>query len=50
MILIIFHLLKNDKKHQLEKAAPNDFKLIYESEKSIEPNEGHRIYKFIGEY
>lgn len=39
-----------DKKHQLEKAAPNDFKLIYESEKSIEPNEGHRIYKFIGEY
>lgn len=37
-----------DRKHILDKAAPNDFKLIYESGRSIEPYEGHRIYKFIG--
>lgn len=40
--------VKADKKHVLEKTQKNYFKLIYQTDDTVEPFEGHRIYKYIG--
>ena len=40
--------VKADKKHVLEKTQKDFFKLIYVTDDTIEPFEGHRIYKYIG--
>ncbi len=40
--------VKADKKHVLEQTQKDSFKLIYQTGDTIEPFEGHRIYKYIG--
>ncbi|MBQ4123800.1 hypothetical protein IJD44_08815 [bacterium] len=40
--------VKEDKKHVLEKTQKDSFELIYTTGDTIEPLEGHRIYKYIG--
>lgn len=40
--------VKADKKHVLEKTQKDFFKLIYQTGDTVEPFEGHRIYKYIG--
>lgn len=41
--------VKADTKHVLEKTQKDSFELIYQSGETIEPLEGHRIYKYIGQ-
>ena len=40
--------VSSDKKHSLEKTQKDYFKLMFTSQKSVEPFEGYRIYKYIG--